>query len=239
MLVFLATSLAHVRSGPFQLHVDTNDEGVIGDTLIAYGNVEGFSALVVGDTEYEIRKGLRHRIRKGTPHAVIGDGKREVFAIDEVTGLGVGEERACPDTFSCCPEYEIKITGSVEVRGWGETQEYLITGIDGAVPYTSAVENETWTVSSGRRRVIFRKGWTGTKVCSANTNQCLCPEDFPFTNDCENISMSCYKKETGSELSTASIIAVAASAVLLFTAIVISYKKCKRNGAFNFEGNLL
>ena len=199
MLVFLATSLAHVRSGPFQLHVDTNDVGVIGDTLLAYGNVEGFSALIVGDTEYEIRKGSRHRIRKGTPHAVIGDGKREVFAIDEVTGLEVGDEPACPDTFSCCPEYEIKITGSVEVKGFGRAgQGYLITGIDGPAPYTYALENETWTVFAGSGFVEFKKKGAGGKYCSANTNQCLCPEDFSFTNDCENISMSCHKKETES-----------------------------------------
>jgi len=186
---------------------------------------------------------LRHRIRKGTPHAVIGGGKREVSAIDEVTGLGVGDNPPCPDTFSCCPEYKLELTGSVEASYLTNTdiKSIELTNINRIVQFvTHPYEERGWIVDGtaiGEVVIINYEEKVTQFLCPYTSPTCLCPEDISFVGKCENVSMSCYKEETDSELSTGAIIAISASAVVLVL-LGFSYKKCRKN-ADTFEGNLL
>lgn len=122
--MFLYLALAHPKVGSVLPHVDTNSQGVIGDTVVSYSNVHGFSALVVGETEYEITDGSTYRIKRGSIHSVIGDGARDVLAIDEVTRLevGTGSEGPLPAPFlmpqpffpeKCCDTLELFIPQNV------------------------------------------------------------------------------------------------------------------------------
>lgn len=88
--ILSGTAVGDIRHPPTPLHIDTNDVGVIGDTLIQYGKVEGFAALIIGDVEYEILPHSSFRVPVGALHGTFGSGIREVTAIDSVTGLSVG-----------------------------------------------------------------------------------------------------------------------------------------------------
>ena len=67
-MAFLATPRSQRADGGLRLHVDTVDDGmVVGDTIVTYGAVTGFNALVIGDVEYEIKPGSVHRIKRACP----------------------------------------------------------------------------------------------------------------------------------------------------------------------------
>ena len=70
--------MAPLWSWGAKVEVRTCAVGVVGDTLITYGAVHGFAALVIEDTEYPITPHSVHRVPKGAVHAVIGDAVREV-----------------------------------------------------------------------------------------------------------------------------------------------------------------
>ena len=93
--ILSGTAVADIRHHPTPLHTDTNEVGVIGDTLIQYGKVEGFAALIIGDVEYEILPHSSFRVPVGALHGTFGRGIREVTAIDSVTGLSVGGDADC------------------------------------------------------------------------------------------------------------------------------------------------
>ena len=109
MILALTLATAHVRTSTFAPHVDTNAVGVVGDTLITYGAVRGFAALVIEDTEYPITPHSVHRVPKGAVHAVIGDAVREVVAVDEVTGVEVGLGCTDDDLDHCCDEHLVTL----------------------------------------------------------------------------------------------------------------------------------
>lgn len=89
--ILSGTAVGDIRHHPTPLHIDTNEVGVIGDTLIQYGKVEGFAALIIGNVEYEILPHSSFRVPVGALHGTFGTGIREVTAIDSVTGLSVGD----------------------------------------------------------------------------------------------------------------------------------------------------
>ena len=117
--ILSGTAVGDIRHHPTPLHIDTNDVGVIGDTLIQYGKVEGFAALIIGDVEYEILPHSSFRVPVGALHGTFGRGIREVTAIDSITGLSVGAGQDCsanpncgnispanintPNYYRCCP----------------------------------------------------------------------------------------------------------------------------------------
>ena len=118
-------AIANVHDGGLRLHVDTVDDGmIVGDTIVTYGAVTGFNALVIGDVEYEIKPGSVHRIKRGVPHGVFGEGTRQLTAIDEITRKRVGSEKELPlrRLVGCCEELEVTFRKPNEnsTLSWGE-----------------------------------------------------------------------------------------------------------------------
>ena len=144
--ILSGTAVGDIRHHPTPLHIDTNDVGVIGDTLIQYGKVEGFAALIIGDVEYEILPHSSFRVPVGALHGTFGRGIREVTAIDSVTGLSVGAAvcsfNANPDCenispanintafyYRCCPLPNFDFPSGVTSIGEGTFQQTGLTSI--------------------------------------------------------------------------------------------------------------
>jgi hypothetical protein len=189
MILALTLATAHVRTSTFAPHVDTNAVGVVGDTLITYGAVRGFAALVIEDTEYPITPHSVHRVPKGAVHAVIGDAVREVVAVDEATGVEVGG--GCTDDHldHCCDEHLVTFADGSQrlapIRNRAPGFDFPIGSLQ-FVTWNGVliVENQT----SESSETLFR--------CEAppndplDDNRCNCPVEFNRVCG-ENFTFTC------------------------------------------------